>query len=370
MADNINRTNGGYDVRKYIAELIGTMALVFFGCGAAVLAGRFIGFLGIAFAFGMVLLVLVYSIGPISGCHVNPAVTLAMLAARKISARDAMLYIVVQCIGAVIGAELLFWIALGLPGYKVGINGLGQNGYDLFSPGLYTLQAGIVAETVLTFFFLLAIFGATSKEAPKGFAGIGIGFSLFIVHLVGIPVTGTSVNPARSLGPALVLAANGAGDALNQLWVFWLAPIIGAVLAAAVWVLVLSPDGTAPPEPKAGAPARKIKVREIPQKKAAIKRKLVDKDQDLDEDYDEDEDAVAEAGEAEDGGEDRKSATEHSYVADRKAAKKASDEKVRAAADRAESEEDEDEYDEDEEEQKDEENVVNYEENATQGRKG
>jgi aquaporin Z len=298
MASNSNTTDGGYDVRKYIAELVGTMALVFFGCGAAVLAGRFIGFLGIAFAFGMVLLVLVYSIGPISGCHVNPAVTLAMLAARKISARDTLIYIVVQCIGAVIGAELLFWIALGLPGYKVGINGLGQNGFDAFSPGLYTLQAGIVAETVLTFFFLLAIFGATSKEAPKGFAGTGIGFSLFIVHLVGIPVTGTSVNPARSLGPALVLAVNGAGDALNQLWVFWLAPIIGAILAAAVWVLVLSPEGTAPPEPRAGAPARKIKVKEaaakgpavkaLPKKEGPAKRAPVEEEEvDLEDDGDE-----------------------------------------------------------------------------------
>jgi aquaporin Z len=373
----VSKTNGGgYDARKYVAELIGTMALVFFGCGAAVLAGKTVaglsglGLLGISFAFGMVLLVLVYSIGPISGCHVNPAVTLAMLAARKISARDALIYIIVQCIGAIIGAELLFWIALGLPGYKVGINGLGQNGFDAFSPGLYTLQAGIVAETVLTFFFLLAIFGATSKEAPKGFAGVGIGFSLFIVHLVGIPVTGTSVNPARSLGPALVLAANGAGDALTQLWVFWLAPIIGAILAAAVWVLVLSPDGTAPKEPKAAPEPVKAPVKVRSAKKTVVKKKPAEKDDDLGEDYDEDEEAVAEAGEAEDGGEDRKSATEHSYVADRKATKKAADEKVRAAADRAESEEDEDEYDEDEEDQTDEENVVKYEENATRGRKG
>ncbi len=282
-----NRTNGGgYDVRKYVAELIGTMALVFFGCGAAVLAGKYIGFLGIAFAFGMVVLVMVYAIGPVSGCHINPAITIAMLAARRISARDAMIYIIVQCIGAIIGAELLFWIALGLPGYKVGINGLGQNGFGAFSPGLFTLQAGIVAETVLTFFFLLSIFGATSKEAPKGFAGIGIGFSLFIVHLVGIPVTGTSVNPARSLGPALVLAANGSGDALNQLWAFWLAPIIGAILAAAVWVLVLSPEGTAPPQPKPESPARKIKVREAPVKALPGKEAPAQRAKDLDDEED------------------------------------------------------------------------------------
>jgi aquaporin Z len=294
MAKDTSAGSGQYDARKYVAELIGTMALVFFGCGAAVLAGRYIGFLGIAFSFGMVLLVLVYSIGPISGCHVNPAVTLAMFAARKISLRDTLLYFVMQCIGAVIGAELLFWIALGLPGYKIGLNGLGQNGFDAFSPGLYTLQAGLVAETVLTFFFLMAIFGATSKEAPKGFAGIGIGFSLFIVHLVGIPVTGTSVNPARSLGPALVLAANGSWDALNQVWAFWLAPIVGAIIAAAVWVLVLSPEGTAPAAPE---PPRKIKMKEAPKAPApkeapkAPEKKAPAKDddeEDLDEDAEED----------------------------------------------------------------------------------
>jgi aquaporin Z len=359
-----NKTNGGgYDVRKYIAELIGTMALVFFGCGAAVLAGRYIGFLGIAFAFGMVLLVLVYSIGPISGCHVNPAVTVAMLAARKISVKDGILYIVVQCIGAIIGAELLFWIALGLPGYKVGINGLGQNGFDAFSPGLFTLQAGLVAETVLTFFFLLAIFGATSKETPKGFAGIGIGFSLFIVHLVGIPVTGTSVNPARSLGPALVLAANGSGDALNQLWLFWLAPMVGAILAAAVWVLMLAPD-----EPKPVVEPRKIKVREMPQKKVNAKKKSVDADKDLDEDHDEDLEAEEEAGEAEDGGEDRRAAMEHDDAVDRRTARESSDKEERRAADEAEDAEDEAEDEEDEKDQDDEENVVKYEENEPKGK--
>jgi len=289
----------GYDSRKYVAELIGTMALVFFGCGAAVLAGKYIGFLGIAFSFGMVLLVLVYSIGPISGCHVNPAVTIAMLAARKISARDATVYIIVQCIGAVIGAELLFWIALGMPLYKIDFNGLGQNGFDLSSPGLFTMQAGLVAEVVLTFFFLLAIFGATSKEAPKGFAGVAIGMSLFIVHLVGIPVTGTSVNPARSLGPALVLGANGSWTALNQLWLFWLAPIIGGIFAAAVWVLVLAPDGTAPAPQE---PPRMIKMKGTP-KKPALKEKPEaeekSKAKDEDEDEDEEEEEVLEDDEDE-----------------------------------------------------------------------
>jgi aquaporin Z len=361
-----NKANGGrYDARKYVAELLGTMALVFFGCGTAVLAGSHVGFLGIAFAFGMVVLVMVYAIGPISGCHVNPAITIAMLLARKISIKDGVMYIIVQCIGAILGAEMLLWIALGLPGYKVGINGLGANGYDTLSPGLFSLQAGLVAEVTLTFFFLLVIFGATSREAPKGFAGIGIGFTLFIVHLVGIPVTGTSVNPARSLGPALILAVNGSGGYLNQLWLFWLAPIVGAILAAAVWVLVLAPD-----EPKPVAEPRKIKVREMPKKKVAIKRKLVEADKDLDEDYDEDEEAEEEAGEAEDGGEDRKAATEHDDEEDSRVAKEADDKEVRRAADEAEDKEDEAEDEEDEEDQEDEENVVKYEENEPKGKKG
>ena len=274
MATKAGTATVGYDVRKYVAELIGTMALVFFGCGAAVLAGKYIGFLGIAFAFGMVLLVMVYAIGPISGCHVNPAVTLGMLAARKISVRDAAFYIIVQCIGAILGSELVLWIALGMPGYKIGINGLGQNGFDAHSPGGFTMQAGFIAEVVLTFFFILAIFGATSKAAPKGFAGVGIGFSLFIAHIVGIPVTGTSVNPARSLGPALLVG----GDALNQLWLFWAAPIIGAILAAAVWVLVL-----APPEPKPAVAPRMIKVKEAYTKNAAQKVRPAARDEDLEE---------------------------------------------------------------------------------------
>jgi aquaporin Z len=289
MADNKSGIGVRYDARKYVAELLGTMALVFFGCGAAVLAGKYIGFLGIAFAFGMVLLVMVYAIGPISGCHVNPAVTLGMLAARKISVKDAAVYIIVQCIGAILGSELVLWIALGLPGYKIGINGLGQNGFDAHSPGGFTMQAGFIAEVVLTFFFLLAIFGATSKAAPKGFAGVGIGFSLFISHIVGIPVTGTSVNPARSLGPALILGVNGSGDALNQLWLFWAAPIIGAILAAAVWVLVLAPD-----EPRAAAEPRKIKVKELYTKKGAKKVKPAAPDKDLDEDDEEEEEEEAE----------------------------------------------------------------------------
>jgi aquaporin Z len=218
--------------QKYIAELLGTMALVFFGCGSAVIAGSSIGFLGISFAFGVVVLVMVYAIGPISGCHINPAITIAMLVAKKIKTKDAIMYIVFQCAGGTIGAAVLLAIASGMPGFSVATNGLGQNGYDAASPGGYGLLAGFIAEIVLTFFFLLVIFGATSEKAPKGFAGIAIGLTLFIVHLVGIPVTGTSVNPARSLGPAIFTGIT----ALSQLWLFWVAPIIGAVLAAVVWI--------------------------------------------------------------------------------------------------------------------------------------
>ena len=225
-------------MRKYVAELLGTFALVFFGCGSAVFAGKYIGFLGIAFAFGIVVLVMVYAIGPISGCHINPAITISMLVARKISSRDAINYIIVQCIGAVLGAGVLLLIASGMPGYSIAQNGLGQNGYDASSPAGFTLIAGFIAEVVLTFFFLLVIFGATSKEAPNGFAGIAIGFTLFIIHLVGIPITGTSVNPARSIGPAVFAG----GTAISQLWVFLVAPIIGAILAAIVWMYLLAPE--------------------------------------------------------------------------------------------------------------------------------
>lgn len=222
-------------MQKYIAEMLGTMALVFFGCGSAVIAGTQIGFLGISAAFGVVVLVMVYAIGPISGCHINPAITIAMLVAKKIDKKDALMYILMQCIGAIIGAAILLLIAIGSSGYDIVVDGLGQNGYDAASPSSYSLVAGFLAEIVLTFFFLLVIFGATSEKAPKGFAGIAIGLTLFIVHLVGIPITGTSVNPARSLGPALF-----AGPlALGQLWLFIVAPIIGAVLAAIVWMKLL-----------------------------------------------------------------------------------------------------------------------------------
>jgi len=225
--ENKNSVNETDVVKKYVAEMIGTFVLVLMGCGSAVLVGQYIG---ISFAFGLSVLAMVYAIGGISGCHINPAVSISMLAVGKISAKDAIIYIIAQCAGAIIGAAALYWIAIGNPQYSLAY-GLGQNGYDAASPGGFSMTSALIAEVLLTFIFLLVIHGSTSEKAPKGFAGISIGLSLVLIHLVGIPVTGTSVNPARSLGPAIIVG----GTALNQLWLFWAAPIIGGLLAAAVW---------------------------------------------------------------------------------------------------------------------------------------
>jgi len=219
------------DLKKYVAELIGTFALVLIGCGSAVIAGSYIDFLGISFAFGLTVLAMVYAIGHISGCHINPAITIAMFVAGKIKSKDAIAYIIAQCSGAIIAGGILLAIASGKTGYSVSVTGLGQNGYGALSPDGYTLAACLIAEIVLTWLFLMIIFGSTSEKAPKGFAGISIGFSLVFIHIIGIPITGTSVNPARSLGPALFVG----GEAINQLWLFWVAPIIGGIIAAVVW---------------------------------------------------------------------------------------------------------------------------------------
>lgn len=230
-------------VRKYLAELMGTFALVFFGCGSvaisnsALLGGVTFGLLAIAFAFGVTVLVMVYAIGSISGCHINPAITIAMLVAGKISPRDTVGYILAQCVGAIFGAGVLLMILSGMPHYDIAVNGLGTNGYGAFSLGGFSATSAFLAEVVLTFFFLIVIFGATSEEAPKGFAGIAIGLTLFIIHIVGIPIDGTSVNPARSLGPALFVG----GHALDQLWLFLVAPVIGGIIAALAWTYVLHP---------------------------------------------------------------------------------------------------------------------------------
>jgi aquaporin Z len=218
-------------MKKYLAEMIGTMVLVLIGCGSAVISGGQVGFLGIAFAFGLAVLAMAYTIGGISGCHINPAVTVGAFVAGRINAKDAGMYIVFQIIGAIIGAGVLYYIATGLQGYNIDTNGLGQNGFGEHSPMKYSLAAGFTAEVVLTFIFLMVILGSTSSKAPAGFAGIPIGISLVIIHIVGIPITGTSVNPARSIGPALFAG----GAAISQLWLFIVAPLIGAVIAGLVW---------------------------------------------------------------------------------------------------------------------------------------
>jgi aquaporin Z len=231
------KTNGA--IKKYIAELVGTFILVLVGCGTAVFSGiNIAGTVGISLAFGLPLLALVYAIGGISGCHINPAVSISMLAAGKIRAKDAAFYIVAQCIGAIAAAATLYAIGIGSAQYNLATAGLGENGYGTASPAGFSMTSAFIAEMLLTFIFVLVIHGSTSKKAPKGFAGISIGLSLVFIHLLGIPITGTSVNPARSLGPAVIVGVFADTTALSQLWLFWVAPIIGGLLAAVVWKLI------------------------------------------------------------------------------------------------------------------------------------
>ena len=219
-------------MKRYLAEAVGTFVLVFGGCGSAVLAGDKIGFLGVSFAFGLSLLAMVYAIGPISGCHLNPAVTVGLLLSKKFAARYAGGYIVAQVVGAIVAAGVLLLIAKGLPtGYDPAVGGFAANGYGEHSPTHYSLGAACLVEIVLTGLLILTVLGATDLTAPVGFAGIPIGLVLTLIHLVGIPVTNTSVNPARSIGPAIFVG----GWALDQLWLFVIAPLIGAALAAAVY---------------------------------------------------------------------------------------------------------------------------------------
>ncbi len=224
--------------RKYIAEAIGTFVLVFGGVGSAVLAGKVIGNSGVALAFGLALLAMVYAIGPISGCHVNPAVTLGLLLGRKINSRDAVGYVIAQIIGAIIAAGLLLIIAKGVPGgYDAATAGFGANGYDAHSPGHYGLGASFLTEVILTFFLVFTVLGATDVKAPVGFAGLGIGLVLVTIHLVGIPIDNLSVNPARSIGPAIFVG----GWALGQLWLFIVAPLIGGAIAAGAYLALHQP---------------------------------------------------------------------------------------------------------------------------------
>lgn len=216
--------------RKLVAEFFGTLWLVLGGCGSAVLAAAFpevgIGLVGVSLAFGLTVLTMAYAIGHISGCHLNPAVTLGLVAAGRFRGAEALPYIAAQVIGASAGAFLLYAIASGQPGWDIAVKGLAANGFDAASPGKYTMASGFLAEVVMTLFFLVIILGATAARAPAGFAPIAIGLGLTLIHLISIPVTNTSVNPARSTGPAFVLG----GLALQQLWLFWVAPILGGVL--------------------------------------------------------------------------------------------------------------------------------------------
>jgi aquaporin Z len=225
----------GDNVKRYFAELVGTYVLVFSGVGAAVLAGKHIGNVGVAFAFGLSLLVMVYAIGPISGCHINPAVTFGMWLSRKINAKDSVMYVIAQIIGAILAAGCVLFIARGMPGgYVAHISGLASNGYGAHSPDLYSMGAGFVAEVILTGFLVFTVIGATDIKAPVGFAGLAIGIVLVVDHLVSIPITNTSVNPARSIGPALYAR----GWAVDQLWLFIVAPLIGGAIAAGIFALI------------------------------------------------------------------------------------------------------------------------------------
>jgi aquaporin Z len=226
------------------AEFIGTFWLVFGGCGSAVLAAAFpsgspahlgIGFLGVALAFGLTVLTMAYAIGHISGCHLNPAVSVGLVVGKRFPAKELPAYVAAQVVGGIAGAAVLFVIASGKTGFDLS-GGFASNGYAEHSPGGYSMMACLVAEVVLTFMFLMIILGATDRRAPQGFAPIPIGLGLTLIHLIGIPVTNLSVNPARSTGPAVFVG----GWALEQLWLFWLAPIVGAAVAGIVYPMIAS----------------------------------------------------------------------------------------------------------------------------------
>ena len=230
--------------KRCTAEFLGTFWLVLGGCGSAVLAAAFpnvgIGLLGVALAFGLTLLTMAYAIGHISGCHLNPAVSVGLCAGKRFPASELLPYIVAQVIGGIAGASVLYVIASGKAGFSASA-GFAANGYGANSPGGYSLVAALVTEAVMTFMFLTVILGSTDKRAPKGFAPLAIGFCLTLIHLISIPVTNTSVNPARSTGPALFVG----GWAIQQLWLFWVAPIAGAAIAGLAYAWL----GAGEPEP-------------------------------------------------------------------------------------------------------------------------
>jgi aquaporin Z len=242
--------------RRVAAEFFGTFWLVFGGCGSAVLSAAFphvgIGLLGVAFAFGLTVLTMAYAIGHISGCHLNPAVSVGLVVARRFEARDLLPYVTGQVLGGIAGAGILYLIASGKAGFDVS-GGFASNGYGEHSPGGYALSSAFLAEFVLTFAFLMIILGSTDSRAPAGFAPIAIGLGLTLIHLIGIPVTNLSVNPARSTGPAVFVG----GWAVEQLWMFWVAPIAGAALAGVVYPALSGQTAAAPRKTEpAAAPAR------------------------------------------------------------------------------------------------------------------
>lgn len=232
---------------RCFAEMFGTFWLVLGGCGSAVLAAGYpeigIGFVGVALAFGLTVLTMAYSIGHISGCHLNPAVTIGLWAGKRFPAKDIAPYVVAQVIGALIAAGVVYAIASGKAGYQLAPNGLAVNGFGALSPDGYNVQSGFIVEAVLTFGFLMVILGSTDTRSPSGFAPIAIGLALTLIHLISIPVTNTSVNPARSTGPALLVG----GLALQQLWLFWIAPIIGAIVAGFAYRGLAGDPPPAPP---------------------------------------------------------------------------------------------------------------------------
>lgn len=226
-------------MKKLVAEFIGTLWLVLGGCGSAVLAAAYpelgIGFAGVAIAFGLTVVTMAYAIGHISGCHLNPAVSVGLWIGGRFDRKELIPYIIAQVLGGIAGAGILYIIATGKSGFEIG--GFAANGYGEHSPGGYGMLAALVSEIVMTFMFLIIILGATHSKAPKGFAGLAIGLGLTLIHLISIPVTNTSVNPARSTSQALFV-----GDwAMSQLWLFWVAPIVGAILAGVVYK-IMSPE--------------------------------------------------------------------------------------------------------------------------------
>jgi aquaporin Z len=226
---------------KLCAEFLGTLVLVLMGCGSAVISGpngvAGVGIVGIAFAFGLSVVAMAYAIGHISGCHLNPAISIGMVAVGRMRASECIAYVIVQILGAIAGAGILYVIAIGKPGWDITAGvGLGQNGYAAGSPGKYDLTSSFIGEFVFTAIFLLTIFGSTStKNIHGGFAGLAIGLTLVLIHIVGIPLTGVSVNPARSIGPAVIVG----GQALAQVWLFIVAPILGAIVAAVIWMFLI-----------------------------------------------------------------------------------------------------------------------------------